>query len=433
MSIRRSVSAVLATAVLTWACGDSTDPRKQTGEESVPKPQPSETDSQIPSTTSTEVPATDSANCPRRRSTGVIDSNDTGYLYAPSFMRTSDGVLHYWACWSGEGKGDNIGWKAAARLEDLDDIPVIAVLKPSKKFPFDHLHTCDPSVVRSPSDGKYYMHYGGETNPTVKGVGVAVSDNPNGPFEKLGFYVSTPPDAYVGGTACTSNADCPSYTGCDINNTKQCIAVYGVGQPSVTIGPDGWYYVIYTSQIEPVSRDALVVLRSKDPSFLSSREEVRRIAPFGWSVHLSYDPQAKQFLVSVPDRHFIVVHYDLDFNQLGTTVYPAKTTPQAGVALLSDDQQHPTDISGNWVFASSTEGSGGEPTVRGPNWYEMFERGSAPLGSCSTPPPPCDTECPKRCQQAKRACLDTCEAGDLDCQATCNEDYTFCKKNCPTC
>lgn len=55
----------------------------------------------------------------------------------------------------------------------------------------DNVIVVNPSVVYRPSDGKYLMYFKGNMwDPAWRGVhGVAIADNPSGPFETQDFYV----------------------------------------------------------------------------------------------------------------------------------------------------------------------------------------------------------------------------------------------------
>jgi hypothetical protein len=334
------------------------------------------------------------AACPTSVGHGVVDANTQTYLYAPTFIRTDDGVYHYFACWGGSSLGgDQIGYKWAKTLDGLEQQSLKAVLAPSEQHAFDRKHTCDPSIVRGVEDGRYYLHYGGES-----GVGVAVSSWLGGPYEKMGQYLARDPAADP--------------------------AAYGRGQPSVALGPDNWYYLIFTNQIEPVEPPSLVVLRSKDPSFLSGFEEVTRIdagAVGGWSVHLSYDPATAAFLITVPNGSDILVHsYDDDFKPRSSAYYRTALPVGEGVALLADEYQHPVQDLGARVFAFATHGSRATAPahVTGPNKYERFIPAEA-SDECTRGPDPVAAECPPSTVMC--ACNGTCMQAEK-CRQFCEPD-----------
>jgi hypothetical protein len=373
------------------------------------------------------------AGCPKYVESAVVNESGSHYAYAPSLIRLSDGTYQYYACWAPDAKGDLIGWKNAATLASLKDIPFLPVLErspPNASPSFDTFHTCDPSIIRSRKDGRFYLHYGGESDPMTKGLGVAVSDKPGGPFRKLGRTVAMPDGVYRGGDPCSDDSKCP-IAGCETKKGT-CLPPYGIGQPSVTEGPEGYYYLVYTSQVRPVSDDALIVVRSKDISFRTGVESVARLAPPGWSVNLSIDPSRKEFLITVPgERDIIVVHYDLAFQQIGSTAYRGgKWTAAEGVALLADEYQRPLLIGGNYVFASATPGVGSASHTRGPNVYQSFRPATASLGKCAATSPKPATNCRAKCASQRNVCLGGCGA-DIDCKAACSTNFADCLAGCP--
>ncbi|WP_444908340.1 hypothetical protein ACJJIR_10575 [Microbulbifer sp. SSSA008] len=114
---------------------------------------------------------------------GVIDDNDT-YLYAPMVMFDEvEGKYKLWAC--GGVAGDHIIYKESPRLERLKDVGWYSAFKPSGlEDKFDGEHTCDPSVLREGNN--IYLYYGGQPlDSKVAKIGVAVSYNGGRDFYRL--------------------------------------------------------------------------------------------------------------------------------------------------------------------------------------------------------------------------------------------------------
>ena len=305
---------------------------------------------------------------------GQLDPNKS-YFYAPKLMfDVHSGTYKLWGC--GGVAGDHIVFKEAASLDALNTVPWYSALKPLANNKFDHTHTCDPSVIRV--GNAMYLYYGGfnekesKTTATTR-VGAAVSTNGGKDFTRLN-------------------------NGNPIIDVKYPVVKgkYGVGQPSVAVGPGGQYYMIYTYQNEVIE---LRVIKSSTPTF-SSYTKVRTIIPSrigAWSVDLAYNAARKQFVVTGNNSSHVtttasarMVHLDTNFKILGYTGF-AKTGAGfrfgEGLALLTDSagglgrlhfgKKHAH------VFAASTwKDTGCSPTttpchILNPTRYVTFTEGPA--------------------------------------------------------
>src|SRR6185436_6651557 len=251
----------------------------------------------------------------------------------------------------------------------------------------------------------------------IKGIGVARSDNPSGPYEKIRQYVSS--------------ESVPE-------------EVYGIGQPSVTLGPDG-YYVVYSYKIGPETEHHLVVLRSSSPDF--PPDDITTVVPWlaapTWSANLSYDPAKDQFLITGPGTTDIFVAvFDREFKPLGTTFYNGGVPAGEGVALLADESQHPVEVDGKRIFAHATYSNRPPQHVTGPNLWQGFLPPSVQdLGTCNAPRCPDElTQCGHQCVNLKNdenncgQCGNRCPAGvpceKRQCKANCPASETSCGGKC---
>jgi hypothetical protein len=83
---------------------------------------------------------------------------------------------------------------------------------------------------------------------------------------------------------------------------------YGVGQPAVTLGPDGWYYMIYTysadNHYNDDSSNYLGVIRSRKPDVIK-HEPVTRLPRrlYGCSNDLVYNPRGTNLVMVMNESH----------------------------------------------------------------------------------------------------------------------------------
>ena len=208
------------------------------------------------------------------------------YNYAPSAMLDpEDGSFKIWFCASndipGGILGDNIGMKKATTLAGLLDAPLVDVLTPANDpSKFDDVHACDPSVFRW--EGSTYLSYSGNTRGTglsaATRVGMAVSHDRGDSFQRLhsGQFILSP----------------------DVEGDG-----YGVGQSSVVVGNDGFFYMAYTyapGSVVP-ENNSIRIVRSPDPTFVPG--SIEAVASFpaatigGFSIDLAFDPAVGQFVI----------------------------------------------------------------------------------------------------------------------------------------
>ncbi len=289
-----------------------------------------------------------------RSAHGTVDANLTSYQYAPAFV-FDGGRYHYFACVG--VAGDWIQHKSATTLAGLAATPFRTVLSPS---PGEN-HTCDPAVVKG-ADGRWYLHYSNTPGGTYTDAGVAVADRPEGPYTRI----STDLLGHYSGLAAGQ---------------------YGRGQTTVTLGPDGAWYMAFTNQIAPMEPNSVVILRSPDPSFARTRTEVARIDPGeigGWSTQLSYDPPSGRFVFIEPAgaAGFLVTSFDAGFHRVAQETLalpPGAGVPGEGQAFLTDSDGHllttSADANGSLVVVGATNGPerGGLPRwITGPNEWRTF-------------------------------------------------------------
>ncbi len=241
---------------------------------------------------------------------GTIAPNTANYMYAPAFLYDG-GRYHYFAC---EGQaGDVVTYRSATTLAGLAGAARKVVLTPAP----GETHNCDPAAIKG-GDGRWYLHYSNTPGGTVTDSGVAVANALGGPYSKittnlLGQYTNLSPGQY------------------------------GRGQTTVTLGPDGSYYLAFTNQIAPYEPNSIVVLRSPDPTFANTRSEVTRFDVSligGWSTQLSFDTTNNLFVFIEPAGDgFHLTQFNTSWVKVGeqNLALPAGAhTPGEGQALLTD-------------------------------------------------------------------------------------------------
>ena len=218
----------------------------------------------------------------------IVQDSEATYNYAPSFMYDEvEGLYKIWMCGSGIPGcvgGDNILYRESTSLQGLMTAPLSVALQPSlDPTKFDQIHACDPNVYRV--GNLMYMGYGGNTDGSqlvaTTRLGMAVSYDGGRTFQRLnnGNAIISPssPDANL----------------------------YGIGQPAVAQGPNGYYYMIYTDVNATNSNVGgdIRVIRSLDPAF--SPGNFTNVATLtvnsvgGTSLDFGYDTNLSQFILVV--------------------------------------------------------------------------------------------------------------------------------------
>jgi len=225
-----------------------------------------------------------------------------------------DGMFKMYSC-AGVA-GDYIILKRSSVYENLLHSQWETALKPTNRTKtFDHAHTCDPDVFEH--EGKFYLAYGGldESVPKCKRVtriGMAVSNNRGKSFQRL-----------FSGKPIISESN--------YHDGTKMQGVYGVGQPSVVKGPDGYFYMIYSEILTPIypecnnliwanSNVQLHLIRSPVPSFDPNLQEHLRTYEghqIGLSVDMAYNRGRQQLevivnAVSQTNAHIRIVHLTLN-------------------------------------------------------------------------------------------------------------------------
>ncbi|MGH3737890.1 MAG: hypothetical protein ACRDT6_20105 [Micromonosporaceae bacterium] len=204
-----------------------------------------------------------------RSSSSNIDKGSV-YDYAPTVMKHGK-VWKMWWCGgdpAGNVPGDDILYAVSSSPNGPFHAPGSS--RPYKRVfegkggsGWDGQHTCDPSVIRNPSNGYYYMYYSGAVRDGVTRIGVARSKD-GVSWTRLNY-----------GKPIIS----PSY---DVSRSNK----YGAGQPSVTYAY-GKYYLIFT---DTTGRGAhsngagQFAWRSSSPTFQSGVEVFTR---YGWRTKTS--------------------------------------------------------------------------------------------------------------------------------------------------
>jgi hypothetical protein len=191
---------------------------------------------------------------------GVIIRH-TGYNYGPSVLFDGHKYQMWWTGQGGSFGGDHILYAEASRLGGPWSTPRV-VFGPGESFAL--VHTADPCVIRV--GGLYYLYYSGSsssalvpTSPTMIGAAVSADGIHWTPLN--GGQPIILPHRSMDGE----------------------LVKYGAGQPSVLVGPDGRFYMLYWdttgADSNPVTGGGEYVLRSFDPTFQTGVEEWSVSAP----------------------------------------------------------------------------------------------------------------------------------------------------------
>lgn len=290
----------------------------------------------------------------------VLAQESLWYNYAPALLWDDDTQTYkLYTCFGeqvpGVGGQDVIMLQEAPTLDGLATAPLHRAFGPptgpEAATAWDRHHTCDPNVIKHA--GVYYLYYGGLNNDrslTVKetAFGVAVSGDGRN-FERVG---NNTPIGF---------------------QTEDIGWLYGIGQPAVTIGPDGLFYLVYTSQATPQwpQLHELVFVRSSDPMFGPDvSQELLRIDAnrlgVGVSVDFFYDWHRAQFGVVgnlsanlQGQTHVVITYLGHDLVEAGRTQFETWDTRFGeGVGILRDLSGQtgalPDGRSGLITFAGAT-------------------------------------------------------------------------------
>lgn len=267
------------------------------------------------------------------------------YAYGPTLLFDARDQL--FKMWAGVGwNGDTISYKQAKSVSELDQQPWEIALDPRRaESVADQDHCCDPCVIAA-EDG-YYLYYSGAGKsdrwPNGQTYVMVAFSKDGRKFERL-------------------NEGLPVV---DMGKAYKPVIGYGVGQPAVTLGPDGWYYMLYTysadNQYGDEQTNYLGVVRSRKPDFIQN-EQVTRLSRqrYGCSNDLVYDPEIKRFVMVVNESHpargvqVRFVSFSTDFKVLDdchilTTDLPGKVFGE-GLGILTDPQR-------NWLHAKDDPGT----------------------------------------------------------------------------
>jgi len=263
----------------------------------------------------------------------IVQDSEANYNYAPSFMYDEvEGLYKIWMCGNGIPGcvgGDNILYREATSLQGLMTAPLSVALQPSlDPTKFDQIHACDPNVYRV--GNLLYMGYGGNTDGSqlvaTTRLGMAISYDGGRTFQRLnnGNAIISPssPDANL----------------------------YGIGQPAVAQGSDGYYYMIYTDVNATNSNVGgdIRVIRSLDPAF--SPGNFTTVATLtinsvgGASLDLGYDTNKAQFIIIVNQSPVNTLEYfNTNWSYDHTVVYTNNFGWQfgEGIALLMNSKKQP--------------------------------------------------------------------------------------------
>ncbi len=264
----------------------------------------------------------------------LVDPNPT-YLYAPDpHFDHVTGEFKVYSC--GGVFGDHIVLKRTRFFNAFANASWESVLKPSgRRGTFDRNHTCDPAVFEH--EGKYYLAYGGiedSLHPCdqVTRIGMAVSHDRGRTFQRL-----------FGGA--------PIIKESKFHDGRPMRGIYGIGQPAVAKGPDGYFYMIYSEIFAPLSAQCaslpwahnpdanrhlepkLHLIRCAVPSFQTDlQEHVRTFAGHqfgGVSLGLAFNRGRQQLEVIVngtlseTQARVRVVHLTLDGQIVSDTSNPS--------------------------------------------------------------------------------------------------------------
>ena len=110
-------------------------------------------------------------------------------LADPSIVRTGDGMFYAYGTedtWN-DGVHHIVAILKSDNLVDWQWVGDVFTDETKPKWGTTDAGVWAPQIVQSPNDGRYYLYYSlstwGDPNP---GIGVAVADSPEGPFEDLG-------------------------------------------------------------------------------------------------------------------------------------------------------------------------------------------------------------------------------------------------------
>lgn len=257
------------------------------------------------------------------------------YAYGPTVMFDHRDKLY--KMWAGVGwNGDTISYKQADTLASMSQEKWDITLEPRRTEPVaDQIHCCDPGVIYA--DGGYYLYYtgAGKSAQWPDGQGYIMVA-----FSKDGRKFAL------------RNGGLPVV---DMGKLYVPIIGYGVGQPSVTLGPNGWYYMLYTysadNQYSNSTTNHLAVIRSKRANF-DKWEPVATISrgEYACSNELVYHRAINTMLVVINDGNPAIgvrvrmAQFSLDFK----TAYPevelvSKVMPNSvfgeGIGILTDPQR----------------------------------------------------------------------------------------------
>lgn len=200
-----------------------------------------------------------------RRSPGAVASGGHAapYNYAPSVLEVG-GRYRMWWCSQLPGSprpGDQVLYADSASQNGPFAAPggvPGALVFGNSAAGFDHLHTCDPSVIDV--NGIYYLYYTGTSDPSGNNNAIGLATSTDGIHW-----------ARANGGAPVVKAAGDKHGG----------NAYGAGQPSA-LYLDGWFYLMFTDttgQATNLNGSGQFVLRSKDPTFQSG---VQALGPAGF-------------------------------------------------------------------------------------------------------------------------------------------------------
>lgn len=306
------------------------------------------------------MPSASAQNRDLERRIVVLPAESHWYNYAPALLWDGDtGTYKLYTCFGeqipGVGGQDIIGLQEALTLDELVLSPLVRAFAPptgaDSATAWDRNHTCDPNVIKH--EGTYYLYYGGLNNDrslTIKETAFGVATSTDGrSFERL---VDTTPIGY---------------------QTDDIGWLYGIGQPATVIGPDGLFYLVYTSQATPQwpQLHELVFLRSTEPTFRpETTEELMRIDAnrlgVGVSVDFFYDRHRDQFGVVGNlsanlggQTHVVVAYLNRELAQVDKTTFETWDTRFGeGAGIMRDLSGHtgalPDGREGLVTFAGAT-------------------------------------------------------------------------------
>jgi hypothetical protein len=293
----------------------------------------------------------------------IVQDSEAFYNYAPSFMYDEvEGLYKIWICGAGIPGGvggDNILYREATSLQGLMTAPLSVALQPSlDPTKFDQIHACDPNVYRV--GNLMYMGYGGNTDGSqlvaTTRLGMAVSYDGGRTFQRLnnGNAIISPssPDANY----------------------------YGIGQPAVAQGPNGYYYMIYTdvSATNSSVGGDIRVISSLDPGFSpgSFTNVTTLTGNFvgGATLDLGYDTNKAEFIIIVNQAPLMTLEYfNTNWSYDHSVFYTNNFGWQfgEGIGLLMNSQKQPVSYLQegvpSYVFSASVVDSTNDTSLWA-NW-----------------------------------------------------------------